>query len=628
MDEPLVTMLGELLLERRAGWAKLNLDPWFDITSELDHLSKRLDDIRRRLQAEGMTEGDIQLEQHSFIQTLTMTVQGQTDTLESMDITMENFKRDSVLAQMLSDSFMGSVATVENADHGIACLLELALESELHKNILVAFRGSAAEYVLSLMMRPGKDEPSNLLSHLWREHRSTLLRLLLKLAKCSEIIPRELFLDGVDCMQRENPVGHGGNADVFLATYRGRPVVLKRLRIFQNVREGREDMQEFCREALIWFQLSHPFVQPFLGVDCETFPNQHCMVTYWMEYGNINTCMRSLTAGRKPLPLDRWLREIALGLEYLHHEQVIHGDIRGNNILIDNDMHVRITDFGLAAYQGSNTMSVGDVGGSRRWMAPALFDPEASGKPSRESDVYAFGMTCIEIYTQQKPFPSISNEYQVTAHVLAGGRPSRSIGGESYGAMSDALWEVVRLCWAGLPSERPSMSEILMAFRTTSGQWNTDPGVFQTYTITELPTRPVYATALSFMLFLHSIYLILSVSYLLSAPMEDGVIVVKRLVFVFFNLTLSFTFALAELMAKHLHLRNRTTHPSHSQIRGFSIAMISLLSWAFIFIGGAISTRDNTLVTAASMNLIYMFVGIIVFIIYMVSCKGRLPSAA
>lgn len=226
------------------------------------------------------------------------------------------------------------------------------------------------------------------------------------------------------------------------------------------------------------------------------------------------------------------------------------------------------------------------------------------GVPSDHESFLQLLICPRQIYTQQKPFPSISNEYQVTAHVLAGGRPSRSIGGESYGAMSDALWEVVRLCWAGLPSERPSMSEILMAFRTTSGQWNTDPGVFQTYTITELPTRPVYATALSFMLFLHSIYLILSVSYLLSAPMEDGVIVVKRLVFVFFNLTLSFTFALAELMAKHLHLRNRTTHPSHSQIRGFSIAMISLLSWAFIFIGGAISTRDNTLVTAASMNLV------------------------
>ena len=68
-----------------------------------------------------------------------------------------------------------------------------------------------------------------------------------------------------------------------------------------------------------------------------------------------------------------------------------------NNILVDKDLHLKITDFGLAAYAASTTTSVGAIGGSRRWMAPELFDPDVSGVPTFESDVYAFSMTCIEV---------------------------------------------------------------------------------------------------------------------------------------------------------------------------------------------------------------------------------------
>lgn len=202
-----------------------------------------------------------------------------------------------------------------------------------------------------------------------------MLRLLLRLAKRSETIPSALFLTGIVCTQRDSPIATGGNADIFSADFLELSVVLKRLRVFQAVREGRENVkverfyhslssyqtellvvsyrQKFCREALLWSQLSHPFVQVFLGVDKDTFEGHYCMVTPWMEHGNINQCMNDWTASGRSIPYDRWvcfnnlriprstvqfdvhqLLELGMGIEYLHQENVIHGDIRGVRIYI------------------------------------------------------------------------------------------------------------------------------------------------------------------------------------------------------------------------------------------------------------------------------------------------------
>ncbi|KAK7676385.1 hypothetical protein QCA50_020216 [Cerrena zonata] len=457
-----LTLVEPDLRERRDAWKILDLHLWFDVSAECHNISRHLDDTRVRMQEEGYEEGDIQLALGAYLEGVTTTVRGHTGTLRAININVENERRDILLTQILSDTFLGPHATIKDPTGGFVHLLGLAAEgSEIHKNLVVSFRGPAADYVLSMMTQRNLDGlHGNPLTPLWKAHRPNMLRVLLKLARRSQLIPDSLFLNDVQCTQRDDPIGSGGNAEVFLATYQGKPVVLKRLRAFQNLREGRENVKEFCREALVWSHLSHPFIQSFLGVDNATFSGRHCMVTNWMENGNIHDCMNMLSSTHQQIPYDRWVLELCLGLKYLHQEQVIHGDIRGNNILIDNDLHIHITDFGLAAYAASTTTSVGAVGGSRRWMAPELFDPDVSGVPTFESDVYAFSMTCIEIYTREKPFPNIPNEYQVTTRVLRGERPPRPTH-ETGKYMSDALWETIQLCWASEHSDRPHISEVL-----------------------------------------------------------------------------------------------------------------------------------------------------------------------
>jgi len=46
--------------------------------------------------------------------------------------------------------------------------------------------------------------------------------------------------------------------------------------------------QQFCREALLWQRLKHPFLLPFLGIDSQSFPSFLCMVSPWMRHGTIS----------------------------------------------------------------------------------------------------------------------------------------------------------------------------------------------------------------------------------------------------------------------------------------------------------------------------------------------------
>jgi serine/threonine protein kinase len=79
---------------------------------------------------------------------------------------------------------------------------------------------------------------------------------------------------------------------------------------------------------------------------------------------------------------------------YLHAKGVIHGDIKADNILVSDDLHAQICDFGLAKLFEESTASSLKGAGSLRWKSPEIAD----GEPKTiESDVYAFGMTIVEV---------------------------------------------------------------------------------------------------------------------------------------------------------------------------------------------------------------------------------------
>ncbi|KAJ7233219.1 kinase-like domain-containing protein [Mycena rebaudengoi] len=180
---------------------------------------------------------------------------------------------------------------------------------------------------------------------------------------------------------------------------------------------------KFCREALIWQHLRHPYILPMIGIDRNSFSPSLCMVSPWMENG---TVLRYLE-DHKGANVDRLLSEIAQGLEYLHSRNIVHGDLRGANILINDKWSACSTDFGLTSLSDATTATnSSNRAGSVRWMAPELLAPDRFGhhKFSRTpaSDVYAFGCVCLELYTGRSPFADIS-ETAAMFKVINGERP-------------------------------------------------------------------------------------------------------------------------------------------------------------------------------------------------------------
>jgi serine/threonine protein kinase len=101
------------------------------------------------------------------------------------------------------------------------------------------------------------------------------------------------------------------------------------------------------------------------------------------------------------------LTEIAEGLIYLHDEGLVHGDLRGRNVLVDDDGRARLTDFGLSGFIDA-TMPNSSFGGSVAWMSPEQLFPSRYGidfpyPKHSAADMYSFGSVCVEVSLRMLP---------------------------------------------------------------------------------------------------------------------------------------------------------------------------------------------------------------------------------
>ncbi|KIJ27061.1 hypothetical protein M422DRAFT_138631, partial [Sphaerobolus stellatus SS14] len=162
------------------------------------------------------------------------------------------------------------------------------------------------------------------------------------------------------------------------------------------------------REYQIWASLSHPNILPFLGYSNSLSQTSLCgipaIISPWMRNGTLSQYLEE-----NPDQIDKlfMLLQIANGLEYLHKNDIVHGDIRAGNILVSEDGTLCITDFGLSQLlKESGLTTPSNAAGFLRWMAPELL---ASQKVTNASDVWAFGMMIIEVISGRLPFFGISD---------------------------------------------------------------------------------------------------------------------------------------------------------------------------------------------------------------------------
>ncbi|KAF8169200.1 kinase-like domain-containing protein [Mycena galopus ATCC 62051] len=327
----------------------------------------------------------------------------------------------------------------------IATFLVSILSSQSYEETVLRLEGDSAQHFLDVVQ-----ETLDRGFLTTQEHNRMALRIIRKLSESCDMLPTSLFIVGVHDRD-EHPSFGGGFADVYRASYGNQRVALKRMRHFLRGSNLRRIHLKFCREALLWKDLHHPNILPFLGIDRDSFPSFLCMVSHWMDHGTVMNYLKTYGHAN----VDKLLYEIAQGLEYLHSHNIVHGDLRGANILIKQDWSACLTDFGLSTFSDATATMSTTRAGSFYWMAPELLLPERFGlKFARTpaTDVYAFGCVCFELYTERPPF-SAWPEPAVLMKVLEGERPERPTGPPM---MTDTLWQHITDFLVESPPKRPS----------------------------------------------------------------------------------------------------------------------------------------------------------------------------
>ncbi|MDA1229429.1 MAG: serine/threonine-protein kinase [Planctomycetota bacterium] len=195
-------------------------------------------------------------------------------------------------------------------------------------------------------------------------------------------------------------IGQGGMSAVYKARQMSldRTVAVKLLP--QEVADSHGGLERFRQEAKTLAQLSHPNI---VNVYDAGQAGPWCFIV--MEFIN-GPNLRQLL-GDSNLPTSdvlRYASEICDGLQYAHDRGVVHRDVKPENVLIADDGHVRLVDFGLAKLlkpSGSATTQTGRVIGTPHYLAPEQV--ETPGKVDHRADVYSLGVLIYEMLTGELP---------------------------------------------------------------------------------------------------------------------------------------------------------------------------------------------------------------------------------
>jgi eukaryotic-like serine/threonine-protein kinase len=197
-------------------------------------------------------------------------------------------------------------------------------------------------------------------------------------------------------------LGSGGMADVYCAEDQqlGRKVALKLL--YRRFAEDVQFVERFRREASSAAGLQHPGI---VGI----FDRGEWDGTYYiaMEYIEGHT-LKEIVRDRGPAPPEAAIDiaiQILRAVRFAHRRGVVHRDIKPQNVMVDDEGRVKVTDFGIARAGASDMTETGSIMGTAQYLSPE----QAQGRPvDARSDLYSIGIVLYEMLTGRVPFDAES----------------------------------------------------------------------------------------------------------------------------------------------------------------------------------------------------------------------------
>ncbi len=191
-------------------------------------------------------------------------------------------------------------------------------------------------------------------------------------------------------------LGQGNSSEVYLGEHPGlrQPVALKLLHAWTSER----DIQRFLTQAAMLSRLDHPHIIHIhdFGLTDDDVPY---LVMDYMPYGTLR--QRYPRGTRLPLgKVVHYVRQIADALYYVHEHQLVHRDVKPQNMLLTEQDDIILNDFGTAIVSYSLVPNVVDFEGTVLYAAPEQLE----GRSLRSSDQYALAVLVYELLSGSWPF--------------------------------------------------------------------------------------------------------------------------------------------------------------------------------------------------------------------------------
>ncbi|KAG6521608.1 hypothetical protein ZIOFF_018733 [Zingiber officinale] len=295
-------------------------------------------------------------------------------------------------------------------------------------------------------------------------------------------VPRRFGWEEVE-IATSSVVGEGGTSTVYLARLPDSSLAAVKLH-----RPSERLHRAFRQELNVLLRLRHPHIVRLVGYCDERVwiaiaEEEGALVFEYLPKGSLHEQLHGEGSG-EVLPWARRMaiaHQVAQALEYLHDgcdPQVVHGDVKSANVLLDARMEAKLCDFGSARVGFSAAVAPPRSGRVMVVGSPGYVDPHylRSGMVSKKSDVYSFGVLLLELVTGEEAFDA-ERERRLTAEMAPvlrdpEGRTAEAVdvglGGAYDFGEAAAMLATAAACLGNNPGLRPTMAEVVGMLRATA----------------------------------------------------------------------------------------------------------------------------------------------------------------